>query len=25
MESFREVLTDDEIVAVITYIRSLTP
>ena len=25
MESFREVLTDDEIVAVITYIRSLAP
>jgi mono/diheme cytochrome c family protein len=25
MESFREALTDDEIVAVITYIRSLTP
>lgn len=25
MESFREVLTDDEIAAVITYIRSMTP
>jgi mono/diheme cytochrome c family protein len=25
MESFRELLTDDEILAVITYIRSLTP